>query len=104
MKGPLKFAAMAMLVPALLFGTPVQAANNGAAIIGGLIAGAAIGAAVSGAIKYPKPIYVPAPPPPPPWQQVIVPKPGVNCYVAQQACYFKNGAYAPGWTTQVFGR
>ena len=110
MRVGLRMLALA-LTPALVLAAhePAAAKNNTGAVIGGLIAGAAIGAAVSSAIKQPKKIYVPAPPPPPPpgpnpWANAFYPDPNVTCYPVQQACYRGNGAYAPVWTSKVFGR
>jgi hypothetical protein len=100
-----------LLVPALALGTstPAPAANNTGAVIGGLIAGAAIGAAVASASKHPTKIYVPGPPPPPPpgpnpWANAFKPQSNITCYPVQHACYRADGAYAPGWTKQTFGR
>src|SRR4029078_6393640 len=94
------FSTAASVVLALGFGfgswAPAVAGNKGAAIAGGIIAGAAIGAAVSSSINQPKTVYVPVPvaaPPPPQWQQVFSPIPHMNCYPAQRACYNANGAY-----------
>lgn len=103
----LKPASIAVFVSAIFVSmpAPAKAANNTGAIVGGLIAGAAIGAVVSGALNHPKPIYPPRPPPPPPpWQQSFQPSAGVWCYPAQRACYRDNGAYAPAWTVKVYGR
>src|SRR4029079_7522661 len=94
------FSTAASVVLALGFGfgssAPAVAGNKGAAIAGGIIAGAAIGAAVSSSINQPKTVYVPVPvavppPPPPQWQQVFSPIPHMNCYPAQRACYNANG-------------
>jgi len=100
-----------LLVPALMTSTaaPAAAANNTGALIGGLIAGAAIGAAVSNAVDHPKRVYVPVPPPPPPpgpnpWANAFSPNANITCYPVQQACYKTGGAYAPYWTSQIFGR
>jgi hypothetical protein len=92
------------IVPALVFpaSTPAQAKDGaGVALVGGLIAGAAIGAAISNSKKHPKTIYVQAPPPPP-VAQPFSPKSGVTCYPAQQACYNLNGAYNANWTWKIY--
>jgi hypothetical protein len=101
----------ASIVLALGFGfgssAPAVAGNKGAAIAGGIIAGAAIGAAVSSSINQPKTVYVPVPvaaPPPPQWQQVFSPIPHMNCYPAQRACYNANGAYNANWTYKIYAR
>jgi hypothetical protein len=95
------------IAPALMASEPVHAANNTGAVIGGLIAGAAIGAAVSSANRHPPPVYVPRPPPPPPpgpnpWANAFYPQPGYTCYPVQQACYKRNGAYAPVLTARIW--
>jgi hypothetical protein len=101
----------ASIVLALGFGfgswAPAAAGNKGAAIAGGIIAGAAIGAAVSSSINQPKTVYVPVPvaaPPPPQRQQVFSPIPHMNCYPAQRACYNANGAYNANWTYKIYAR
>ncbi|HMN87766.1 MAG TPA: hypothetical protein PKA74_17520 [Bauldia sp.] len=105
--GPLLALAIA---PALAISAtpPAAAKNNTGAVIGGIIAGAAIGAAVASSVNQPSTIIVPGPPPPPPrpnpWANAFSPSQGINCYPAQQACYRLAGAYAPYWTSRVFGR
>jgi hypothetical protein len=101
----LRFASMAVLVPALVIGSYAYApaANNTAAVVGGIIAGAAVGAAI-GSATLPKTIYVNPGPPRPVWGAAYSPKPGINCYPAQKACYKDNGAYAPQWTWRVYAR
>jgi hypothetical protein len=84
---------------------PAEAGNKGAAIAGGIIAGAAIGAAISSSINQPRTVYVPLPAAPPPqWQQVYSPIPHMKCYPAQRACYNANGAYNANWTYKVYAR
>ncbi len=89
------------------FSAPAEAGNKGAAIAGGIIAGAAIGAAISSSVNQPKTVYVPVPvaaAPPPQWQQVFSPIPHMNCYPAQRACYNGNGAYNANWTYKIYAR
>ena len=110
MKGIPAFASTILSVAALTLATatPAPAASNTNAIIGGIIAGAAAGAVVSGAIKLPKPAYVPPPPPSAPpapyWGDSFSPKARVFCYPAQRACYNANGAYNANWTWKVYAR
>jgi hypothetical protein len=88
--------------------SPVEA-GKGAAIAGGIIAGAAVGAAISSSVNQPKTVYVPVPvaapaPPPNAWGQVFSPIPHINCYPAQRACYNANGAYNGNWTYKIYAR
>ena len=100
--------ALAVAIAVTLSGAPAEAkkhndnknANVGAAIIGGLVAGAVIGAAVSDTKTHPKQIYVA--PPPPPRAQPFSPKSGITCYPAQQACYRYDGAYNSNWTWKIY--
>jgi hypothetical protein len=96
----------AVLIPAMTLGIsapkPAEAKNNSAAVVGGIIAGAAVGAMVSNAVAQPRTVYVSAPPPPQPWAGAFSPRPGVNCYPAQRACYYANGAYNANWTWKVY--
>ena len=98
----------AVLIPAFALGisAPEPAeAKGGGAVIGGIIAAAAIGAMVSNSVAQPRAVYVvPAPPPPQPWAGVFAPRPGVNCYPAQRACYYANGAYNANWTWKIYAR
>ena len=62
----LRFAPLAasfVLALGVGFGgsAPAEAGNKGAAIAGGIIAGAAIGAAISSSVNQPKTVYVPVP-------------------------------------------
>ena len=101
----LRLASMAVLVPALVIGSYAYApaGNNTAAVVGGIIAGAAVGAAI-GSATLPRTVYVNPPPPRPAWGGVTSPRPGVNCYAAQRACYWNNGSYAANWTWRVYAR
>jgi hypothetical protein len=104
-----KPSLVALLAAAVTLGSlsapdPAAAKNNTGAIIGGLIAGAAIGAAVSSQIRQPKTVYVPTPPPPDPWPKTYSPAPGITCYPAQRACYNVNGSYNGRWTYNVYAR
>lgn len=91
------FAAMAA-IPA-----PEGAAkNNTGAVIGGIIAGAAVAAVISSEMKHPKTVYVPASPPPSP--QSFSPKMGVICYPVQRACYNDRGAYSANWTWKIYAK
>ncbi|MCP4386465.1 MAG: hypothetical protein GY798_34495 [Hyphomicrobiales bacterium] len=74
----------------------------GVAIIGGLIAGAAIGAAVAASKKHPQKVYVK--PPPPPKAKPFSPHGGVKCYPKQHACYNKNGSYNGKWTWKIYAK
>ncbi len=99
---PLAASALALFAAA---STPAAAKHgDGAAIVGGLIAGAAIGAAVSSEINHPKKVYVYQPPPPSPWGQVYSPTPGIRCYPAQRACYKADGNYSANWTYKIYAR
>jgi hypothetical protein len=103
----LRAAAVALLAPAIVFAShvPARSKSDAAAIVGGLIAGAAVGAAVSSVARYPDRVYyAPAPPPPPAWATAFSPKPGIVCYPAQRACYKESGAYAPNWTWRIYAR
>ena len=97
----LRLVQMAVLAPALLIGshTHAPAASNTTAFIIGAAVGAAIGSAT-----LPKTVYVNPRPPRPVWGAAYSPKPGINCYPAQRACYKNNGAYAPAWTWRVYAR
>ena len=106
--GAVLIAALASTSGAVGTSVPAAAKDNTGAIVGGLIAGAVIGAAVASGTKHPSNIYVnprPAPPPKPnPWANGFSPRPGVNCYPSQHACYKADGAYAPNWTWKVYQR
>lgn len=103
LKLPLTAAAL-LAVASWGMTTTTFAKSNTGAIVGGIIAGAAVGAVVSSAINQPRIVYVPAPPPPQPWPQTYSPKPGVNCYPAQRACYNASGAYNANWTYRVYAK
>ena len=81
-----------------------EAKNNTGAVIGGIIAGAAVGAVISSEMKHPKAVYVPAPPPRPPSPQSFSPKKGVICYPVQRACYNDRGAYSANWTWKIYAK
>ncbi|MGH6864669.1 MAG: hypothetical protein ACREDO_00440, partial [Methyloceanibacter sp.] len=83
---------------------PVSARDKTAAVVGGIIAGAAIGAAVSSSIDHPRKVYVPGPPPPDPWGRAFSPKPGIFCYPARRACYNARGIYSANWTYTIYAR
>ncbi|HEY8277285.1 MAG TPA: hypothetical protein VIG52_09870 [Methyloceanibacter sp.] len=107
----LRFAPLAasfVLALGVGFGGSAPAeAGKGAAIAGGIIAGAAIGAAVSSSVNQPRTVYVPVPvaaPQPQAWGQVFSPIPHINCYPAQRACYNANGAYNGNWTYKIYAR
>lgn len=86
-----------------LAGPPAHAKDGvGVAIVGGLIAGAAIGAAIADNKKHNTNIYVEPRRPPPP--QPFSPKAGIVCYPAQHACYHNDGSYAAKWTRRVYAR
>jgi hypothetical protein len=86
-----------------LGGSAPAEAGKGAAIAGGIIAGAAIGAAISSSVNQPKTV-------------VAVPRPGhrngskctrrsrTECNPAQRACYNANGAYNANWTYKIYAR
>lgn len=81
---------------------------TGAAIAGGIV-GLAVGTALSKSDRYEPDVYVPGYQPlyppggyPYAWQQSFSPKPGVNCYPVQRACYDMGGAYNPKWTARTF--
>ena len=97
----LRLASMAVLAPALLIGshTYAPAASNTAAFIVGAAVGAAIGSATLSNTVYVKPR-----PRRSGWGATYSPKPGINCYPAQKACYKNNGAYAANWTWRVYAR
>ena len=96
-------AALAALFAAMAAMPAPQAAakNNTGAIIGGIIAGAAVGASE---MKHPKTVYVPARPPKPPSPQSFSPKKGVICYPVQRACYNDRGAYSANWTWKIYAK
>ena len=90
----------ALVTTPLITSTPVLAKDNTGAIVG-LIAGAVVGAAVASSVKHSSNIYV-GKPKRNDWNRSFSPKKGVNCYPAQQACYFKDGSYAANQTAKVF--
>ena len=101
-------AALASTTGAVGISVPAAAKDNTGAVVGGLIAGAVIGAAVAGSVNHPANIYVnpkPAPPPKPNiWANAFSPKPGIQCYPQQRACYKNDGAYNANWTWKVYQR
>jgi len=108
----IRLLMMGILVPALCSAGLVgkaSAKDDTAAVIGGLIVGAAVGAAVSKKHKHPKTVYVPTYVPVPAggygpaWADSFSPRQGVTCYPYQRACYKGNGAFAPNVTWNVFG-
>ena len=106
--GAVLIAALASTSGAVGGSAPAAAKDNTGAIVGGLIAGAVIGAAVASSTNHPSNIYVnprpPHPPAPNPWANAFSPKPGINCYPAQKACYKSDGAYNANWTWKVYQR
>lgn len=106
MKRLKRFSVLVAALAIVAAGAATEAAakNNTGAVIGGIIAGAAIGAAVPSEMKHPNTVYVPAPPPKPPSPQTFTPKPGVVCYPAQRACYSDRGAYSANWTWKVYAK
>jgi len=97
----------ALAVPLVTTGvvTPAVAKNNtAAAIVGGIIAGAAVGAAISNADRHPNKIYVQPPPPPPPDPKPFKVAPNVTCYPLQRYCYNASGSYNATWSWKLYGR
>ncbi|MGH6736656.1 MAG: hypothetical protein ACRECX_11345 [Methyloceanibacter sp.] len=97
-------ALTAVAAMSFCLATPAHAKSNTAAVVGGIIAGAAVGAVVSSEINHSKKVYVREKPKPSSWDQSFSPKPGVMCYPAHRACYNSNGAYSANWTYKVYAR
>lgn len=104
-KSGIAVAAVLALAPLLTVSSPSPTYAKdgvGVAIIGGLIAGAAIGAAVADNNKHPQKVYVK--PPPPPKAKPFSPHNGVRCYPKQHACYNHNGSYNANWTWKIYAK
>ncbi|WP_421724146.1 hypothetical protein [Bauldia sp.] len=98
-------AAALAIGPALALTAPTPGFAKdgvGIALIGGLIAGAAIGTAVADSKRHSQKVYVK--PPPPPKAAPFSPHRGVTCYPKLHACYDNNGTYNGKWTWKIYAQ